>query len=116
LQAGELRAADEAYRAMHDRRRFALPKLVAELKALGYVKCKNCGLICYRRRSSHAFMGIRQVDRPGLQLPSSHRCAATRGLAHPFCSILTPAQRSLPGSHRQAGPPQLVLVEVSVPE
>ena len=48
LAAGELRTAYEAWCATHDHRPLSIPKLAAELKALGYVKWKSCGLMRYR--------------------------------------------------------------------
>jgi hypothetical protein len=48
LAAAELRAAYLTWCAMHDLAPLSLPKLAAELKALGYSKWKSCGLIRYR--------------------------------------------------------------------
>jgi hypothetical protein len=48
LAAKELRAAYEAWCAIHDVAALSQPKFAAELKALGYDKWKSCGLMRYR--------------------------------------------------------------------
>ena len=48
VAAKELRAAYEAWCAAQGYEPLSMPKLAAELRALGYDKWKSCGLIRYR--------------------------------------------------------------------